>query len=226
MPQEPGTARRWSVTAMVSALVSIGLAVFTLQQALQVADTETRVIVADFLNRFNSDDMWKARLTLVSYRNSLLRKGQTDIADATSPQLARYVYGAGDAPLPETAEGKDERDLFIEIDRGRRRIRNFYLDIMVFKCNSYFQSWLRRKLGGNDFIDGFFTQRFDPGAGKFLRDVWLPIEQAENTARRLRPDQEQRDIADANRRAVALVAWYESKMADDEQCKIVLGRSL
>jgi hypothetical protein len=168
--------------------------------------------------------MWKARLALASYRNFLLRKEESDIAKATVPKFARYVYGTADPPFPETAESKKEHEFLLEVDRGRRRVRNFYLDIMVFRCNSYFQSWLRRKLGGNDFIDGFFTQRFDPGAGRFLRDMWLPIEEAENAARRLRPDKEQGEIEEANKRAAALVAWYESKMTDDKQCEIVLGK--
>ena len=59
-----GGIMRWEALTALAAVLAAAVAVFAWSQSV---DTETRQVSSELLNRFNSDEMWKARLTLERY---------------------------------------------------------------------------------------------------------------------------------------------------------------
>src|SRR6266849_1408758 len=77
--------------ATLAAVVAAAAAVFAWSQSV---DTETRQISSELLNRFNSDEMWKARLTLERYYYLLSGDKITpaDLARLTEEYFKSLVY--------------------------------------------------------------------------------------------------------------------------------------
>ncbi len=188
--------------ATLAAVVAAAAAVFAWSQSV---DTETRQISSELLNRFNSDEMWKARLTLERYYYLLSGDKITpaDLARLTEEYFKSLVYQRVVPAAGRLADrvkfGSDrekQEDLLRQVDQSRRRVKNFYEDIMVFT-----ESGLITKAVNERILKG----RFHRNTGDYLECFWLPVELGQNAALY------QGRKPDTDKRACHVVDWYRRK---------------
>jgi hypothetical protein len=193
--------RREAATA-VAAMVAAVAAVFAWGRTV---DTETRRVSGELLNQFNSDEMWKARLTLERYYYLLSgdRTAPADLARQTEDYFKVIVYQKAALPSNRNAErnkfGGDrdrQEDFLRQVDLSRQKIKNFYEDVIVFSENGLLTNAFREKV---------LKTRFYRNAGDFLECFWLPVELGQSAALY------QGRKADNERRACQVVDWYREK---------------
>ncbi len=196
-----GLMRREAMVAL-AAVVAAAAAVLAWSQSV---DTETRQISSEMLNRFNSDEMWKARLTLERYYYLLSGDKITpaDLARLTEEYFKSFVYQkampAGGRLADRVKFGSDrekQEDFLRQVDQSRRRIKNFYEDIIVFS---------EGRLITNAFSEKVLRTRFDRNTGDFLECFWLPVELGQNAALY------QGRKPDSDKRACQVVDWYRKR---------------
>ena len=197
-----GLMRRDAIAAVV-AVAAAAAAVFAWGQSV---DTETRQISSELLNRFNSDEMWKARLTLERYYYLLSgdRIAPADLARLTEEYFKSFVYqkvapAAGRLTDRVKFGGDRERqeDFLRQVDQSRSRVKNFYEDIIVFSESRLITNALKEKV---------LKSRFYRNTGDFLECFWLPVELGQNAALY------QGRKADNDKRACQVVDWYREKL--------------
>jgi hypothetical protein len=188
----------WTAVAILVA----GAALFAWSQS---ADTETRQVSSDLLNRFNADEMWKARLTLERYYYLLSgdKTAPADLAKQTEEYFRSFVYQKAVPAAGRLADrikfGSDrekQEEFLRQVDQSRRRVKNFYEDIIVFS---------EGKLITNAFKEKVLKGRFYRNTGDFLECYWLPVELGQNAALY------QGRKADNDKRACQVVDWYREK---------------
>jgi hypothetical protein len=193
---------RRDAVAALAAVIAAAAAVFAWSQSV---DTETRQISSELLNRFNADEMWKARLTLERYFYLLSgdKISPADLAKQTEEYFRSFVYQkAVLAPgrLPDRAKfGSDrekQEEFLRQVDQSRRRVKNFYEDIIVFTEGGLTTHAVREKV---------LKGRFSRNTGDFLECFWLPVELGQNAAlyQGRKPDNDER--------ACRVVNWYRKK---------------
>ncbi len=196
-----GSMRR-DAMATLAAVVAAAAAVFAWSQSV---DTETRQISSELLNRFNSDEMWKARLTLERYYYLLSGDKITpaDLARLTEEYFKSFVYQKAVPAAGRLADrikfGSDrekQEDFLRQVDQSRRRVKNFYEDIIVFS---------EGKVITNAFREKVLKTRFDRNTGDFLECFWLPVELGQNAALY------QGRKSDNDKRACQVVDWHREK---------------
>jgi len=193
---------RWEAATALAAVIAAGAAVFAWSQSV---DTETRQISSELLDRFNSDEMWKARLTLERYYYLLSGDKITpgDLAKLTEEYFRAFVYQKA-VPIPgkladriKFGNDREKQEEFLrQVDQSRRRVKNFYEDIIVFT---------EGRLITNAFREKVLKGRFYRNTGDFLECFWLPVELGQNAALY------QGRKADNDKRACQLVDWYREK---------------
>jgi hypothetical protein len=168
-------------------------------------DTETRRVSAELLDQFNSDEMWKARLTLQRFYYLLSgdKTAPADLARQTEDYFKAFVYQKAALPASRTADrnkfGADrdrQEDFLRQVDQSRQKIKNFYEDVIVFS---------ESRLLTNAFREKVLKTRFYRNAGDFLECFWLPVELGQNAALY------QGRKADNEKRACQVVDWYREK---------------
>jgi hypothetical protein len=193
---------RWEAVAALGAVVAAAAAVFAWSQSV---DTETRQISSELLNRFNSDEMWKARLTLERYYYLVSGDKMTpaDLSKLTEEYFKSFVYqkaAPAAARLTDRVKfgsDKEKQEEFLrQVDQSRRRVKNFYEDIIVFS---------EGRLITNAFREKVLKGRFYRNTGDFLECFWLPVELGQNAALY------QGRKADNDKRACHVVDWYREK---------------
>ena len=193
--------RRETATA-VAAVVA---AVAAVAAWLGTVDSETRRVSADLLTQFNSDEMWKARLTLERYYYLLAgdRTAPGDLARQTEDYFKAMVYQKAALPNNRNQDrnkfGGDrdrQEDFLRQVDQSRQKIKNFYEDVIVFS---------EHRLLTNAFRDKVLKTRFHRNAGDFLECFWLPVELGQNAALY------QGRKADNEKRACQMIDWYRDK---------------
>jgi hypothetical protein len=193
--------RRETVTA-IAAVVAAVAAVLAWGGTV---DSETRRVSAELLGQFNSDDMWKARLTLQRYYYLLSgdRTAPADLARQTEDYFKALVYQKAALPNNRNADrnkfGGDrdrQEDYLRQVDQSRQKIKNFYEDVIVYSEN---------RLLTNAFREKVLKTRFYRNAGDFLECFWLPVELGQNAALY------QGRKADNEKRACQVVDWYREK---------------
>lgn len=215
--EPPRPTKRWRVGEVVGAvfgLLGAGLGAYAtlrtepfIKEQAEVARaaenraiiTEARQIWIDFLSRFDSNDTWMARTTLIRYCNDLVGI-QAEPSKLTAEYLAYYVYHTSKVQ-PHNEElalriPPDKHEYFFgELDKSRRLIKNFHETMKVLAENKRISETLRKELLDTRFYN----------AAEFLEIYWLPVEKAQNRASH-RDNGTYRD--DADQRADGLVAWY------------------
>jgi len=193
---------RWDAIAGLGAVVAVAAAAFVWSQSV---DTETRQVSSELLNRFNSDDMWKAQLTLERYYYLLSgdKIAPADLARLTEEYFRAFVYQKAAPAAGRLTErvkfgGDRERqeDFLRQVDQSRRKVKNFYEDIIVFS---------ESRLITNAFKEKVLKARFYRNTGDFLECFWLPVELGQNAALY------QGRKADNDKRACQVVDWYREK---------------
>jgi hypothetical protein len=185
--------------AAVAAIAAIGAAYYTRTQAVQAVDAETRTVSSDLLTRF--DGMWEARLTLQRY-HALAGGGAPDFIVRTRNYFLKHIYFKPLTPEEEASQKLDthrvttEEEFFENLDKSRRRVKNFYQDIKLFSDKCLVSAGVREKL---------FGERFFVNTDAFLQKYWLPVERAQNAA--LYKDDDAA-IKKHDDNACDLVAWY------------------
>jgi hypothetical protein len=169
-------------------------------------DIETRRVSGELLNQFNSDDMWKARLTLQRYYYLLSgdKTAPADLARQTEDYFKVFVYQKSPPPTGRQAADRnkfggdrDKQEEFLrQVDQSRQKIKNFYEDVIVFSENGLLTSAFQEKV---------LKARFYRNAGDFLECFWLPVELGQNAALY----QGRKD--DNEKRACQVVDWYRQK---------------
>ena len=201
---------RWEAVLALGAVIAVGAAAFAWSQSV---NTEARLVSSELLNRFNSDEMWKARLTLERYFYLLSgdKIPPADLAKQTEEYFRSLVYqkampATGRSPdRVKFGSDRDKQEEFLrQVDQSRRRIKNFYEDIIVFT---------EGKLITNAFKEKVLKGRFYRNTGDFLECFWLPVELGQNAAlyQGRKPDND--------KRACQVVDWYREKFP-------VAGRSI
>jgi hypothetical protein len=168
-----------SSIGMLAGLAGIIMAVIAWMQSVS---TEGRQVSTDLISRFDSDEMWKARLTLQRYYYAMSgdQIGPTELAKRTEAHYNDFVYQKLGATSGEQlpAQIKDEtsrekrEDYFRQLDQGRRRVKNFHEDLMVFADKRLITEAVSNKL---------FAGRFR-STPDFLECFWLPVELGQNAA--------------------------------------------
>ena len=169
-------------------------------------DTEQRRVSGQLLNEFNSDEMWKARLTLQRYYYLLSgdKTAPADLARQTEDYFKAFVYQKAPPPSGRPAadrskfgSDRDKQEEFLrQVDQSRHKIKNFYEDVIVFSENGLLTSAFREKV---------LKARFYRNAGDFLECFWLPVELGQNAALY------QGRKYDNDKRACQVVDWYRTK---------------
>jgi hypothetical protein len=189
----------------VTAIAAVVAAVAAVLAWAGTVDSETRRVSAELLSQFNSDEMWKARLTLQRYYYLLSgdKTAPADLTRQTEDYFKAFVYQK--APLPSNRNAdrakfggdRDRQEDFLrQVDQSRQKIKNFYEDVVVFSEN---------RLLTNAFREKVLKTRFYRNAGDFLECFWLPVELGQNAALY------QGRKADNERRACQMVDWYREK---------------
>lgn len=191
--------RLTAVAAVIAALAAVAAWKGTV-------DTEERRVSGQLLNEFNSDEMWKARLTLQRYYYLLSgdKTAPADLARQTEDYFKAFVYQKAPPPTGRPAADRskfggdrDKQEEFLrQVDQSRQKIKNFYEDVIVFSENGLLTSAFREKV---------LKTRFYRNAGDFLECFWLPVELGQNAALY----QGRKD--DNDRRACQVVDWYRQK---------------
>jgi hypothetical protein len=188
-----------------AAVAAVAAAVAAVAVWFGAVDSETRRVSADLLTQFNSDEMWKARLTLERYYYLLAgdRTAPGDLARQTEDYFKTLVYQKATLPNNRNQDrnrfGSDrdrQEDFLRQVDQSRQRIKNFYEDVIVFS---------EHRLLTNAFRDKVLKTRFHRNAGDFLECFWLPVELGQNAALY------QGRKADNERRACQVIDWYRDK---------------
>jgi hypothetical protein len=196
-----GVFRRETVTA-VAAVVAAVAAVAAWRGTV---DTETRRVSGELHNQFNSDEMWKARLTLERYYYLLQgdKTAPADLARQTEDYFKAMVYQKASLPNNRNAErnkfgsDRDRQDDFLrQVEQSRQKIKNFYEDVIVFSENRLLTSAFQEKV---------LKTRFYRNAGDFLECFWLPVELGQKAALY------QGRKTDNEKRACQVVDWYREK---------------
>jgi hypothetical protein len=193
--------RRETVTA-IAAVVAAVAAVLAWRGTI---DSETRRVSGELHSQFNSDEMWKARLTLERYYYLLGgdRTAPGDFTRQTEDYFKAMVYQK--AALPNNRNGerskfgadRDRQDDFLrQVDQSRQKIKNFYEDVIVFSEKGLLTDAFREKV---------LKARFYRNAGDFLECFWLPVELGQKAALY----QGRKD--DNEKRACQVVNWYREK---------------
>jgi hypothetical protein len=189
----------------LTAIAAVVAAVAAVMAWRGTVDTETRRVSGELLDRFNSEDMWKARLTLQRYYYLLSgdKTSPADLARQTEEYYKTLVYQRALLPSGRASDrnkfGADrdrQEDFLRQVDQGRQKIKNFYEDVIVFS---------ERGLLTNAFRERVLKARFHRNAGDFLECFWLPVELGQNAALY------QGRKADSDRRACQVVDWYRQK---------------
>jgi hypothetical protein len=193
--------RRETVTA-IAAVVAAVAAVLAWRGTI---DSETRRVSGELHSQFNSDEMWKARLTLERYYH-LLQGDKTppaDLARQTEDYFKAMVYQKAALPNNRNSErnkfggDRDRQDDFLrQVDQSRQKIKNFYEDVIVFS---------EKGLLTGAFQEKVLKTRFYRNAGDFLECFWLPVELGQKAALY------QGRKADNEKRACQVVDWYREK---------------
>jgi hypothetical protein len=187
------------------AIAAVVAAVLALLAWAGTIDTETRRVSAELLNQFNSDEMWKARLTLQRYYYLLSgdKTPPADLARQTEDYFKALVYQKAAFPASRSADrskfGADrdrQEDFLRQVDQSRQKIKNFHEDVIVFSEN---------RLLTNAFREKVLKTRFSRNAGDFLECFWLPVELGQNAALY------QGRKADNEKRACQVIDWYRQK---------------
>jgi hypothetical protein len=194
--------RRDAVTAIAAVVAAIA-AVAAWRGAVNI---ETQRVSGDLFNQFNSDDMWKARLTLQRYYYLLSgdKTAPADLARQTEDYFKAFVYQKSPPPTGRQAADRnkfggdrDKQEEFLrQVDQSRQKIKNFYEDVIVFSESGLLSPAFREKV---------LKGRFYRNAGDFLECFWLPVELGQNAALY----QGRKD--DTDRRACQVVDWYRQK---------------
>jgi hypothetical protein len=149
--------------------------------------------------------MWKARLTLERYYYLLSgdKIAPADLARLTEEYFKSFVYQkAAPAAGRLTDRGKfggdreRQEDFLRQVDQSRRRVKNFYEDIIVFSESGLITNSLKEKV---------LKARFYRNTGDFLECFWLPVELGQNAALY------QGRKADNDKRACQVIDWYREK---------------
>jgi hypothetical protein len=126
-----------------------------------------------------------------------------DLARLTEDYFKSFVYQKAAPAAGRLADrvkfGSDrekQEDFLRQVDQSRRRVKNFYEDIIVFS---------EGKRITKAFSEKVLTTRFDRNTGDFLECFWLPVELGQNAALY------QGRKADNDRRACQVVDWYREK---------------
>lgn len=189
----------------MTAAAAVVAALLALMAWAGTLDTETRRVSAELLNQFNSDEMWKARLTLQRYYYLLSgdRTPPADLARQTEDYFKALVYQKAASSAGRSADrsklGADrdrQEDFLRQVDQSRQKIKNFYEDVIVFSEN---------RLLTNAFREKVLKTRFNRNAGDFLECFWLPVELGQNAALY------QGRKADNEKRACQVVDWYRQR---------------
>jgi hypothetical protein len=168
-------------------------------------DTETRRVSGELQNQFNSDDMWKARLTLQRYYYLLSgdKTAPADLARQTEDYFKAFVYQKAPAPAGGRSSStkfggdRDKQEEFLrQVDQSRQKIKNFHEDVIVFAENGLLTRAFQEKV---------LRTRFYRNAGDFLECFWLPVELGQNAALY------QGRKEDSDKRACQMVDWYRKK---------------
>src|SRR5262252_2045737 len=194
--------KRWEfLVAIVAALAAVML-------WLQSAATETRQISNDLLDRFDGDEMWTARLTLQRYYFILAaddkmpanaKKKIDYLTEKTAGYFRFFVYqrASNHEPLPELINFKGDTEkqyeFFRQVDQSRRRVKNFFEELIVFSNKGVITRT----------ADAILKGRVYPHAADFLECFWLPFEQGQNAALY----QRQR-LDDEKDKAREMITWY------------------
>ena len=193
--------RRETVTA-IAAVVAAVAAVAAWRMTI---DSETRRVSGELHSQFNSDEMWRARLTLERYYYLLAgdRTAPADLARQTEDYFKAMVYQKAALPNNRNAErnkfgaDRDRQDDFMrQVDQSRQKIKNFYEDVIVFSENGLLTNTFREKV---------LKTRFYRNAGDFLECFWLPVELGQKAALY------QGRKEDNEKRACQVVNWYREK---------------
>jgi hypothetical protein len=190
----------------LTALSAVVAAVAALLAWRGTVDTETRRVSGQLLNEFNSDEMWKARLTLQRYYYLVSgdKTAPADLARQTEDYFKAFVYQKSPPPAGRQAQDRnkfgsdrDKQEEFLrQVDQSRQKIKNFYEDVIVFSENGQLTRAFQEKV---------LKARFYRNAGDFLECFWLPVELGQNAALY----QGRKD--DSDKRACQVVDWYREK---------------
>jgi hypothetical protein len=190
----------------VTAIAAVVAAIAALAAWRGTLDTETRRVSGELQNQFNSDDMWKARLTLQRYYYLLSgdKTAPADLARQTEDYFKAFVYQK--APVPSGGRSgdrnrfggdRDKQEEFLrQVDQSRQKVKNFYEDVIVFSENGLLTRAFQEKV---------LKTRFSRNAGDFLECFWLPVELGQNAALY------QGRKEDSDKRACQMVDWYRKK---------------
>jgi hypothetical protein len=194
--------KRWEPVTALGAAIAAGAAVFAWSQSV---DTESRQISSDLLSRFNSDEMWKARLTLERYYYLLSgdKIAPADLTRLTEEYFKAFVYqktvpASGRlADRVKFGSDREKQEEFLrQVDQSRERVKNLYEDIIVFSEGRLVTATFREKV---------LKARFRRNTGDFLECFWLPVELGHNAALYLGRK------ADNDKRACQVVDWYRER---------------
>jgi hypothetical protein len=198
----PGHLKGWEAVTGLGAAVAAVAAVFAWSGSI---DTAARQISSELLNRFNSDEMWKARLTLERYYFLLSgdRITPADLARLTEEYFKSFVYQKTVPPAGRLTDrvkfgtDREKQEEFLrQVDQSRQRVKSFYEDIIVFSESRLITSAFKEKV---------LKGRFYRNTGDFLECFWLPVELGQNAALY------QGRKADNDKRACQVVDWYREK---------------
>jgi hypothetical protein len=193
---------RWHGLAALAAVVSAGAAVFACSQSV---DSEIRQVTTDLFNRFNSDEMWKARLTLERYYNLLSGDKITpaEFAKQTEEYFKSFVYQkavlTGGRFADRLKFGNDrekQEEFFRQLDQSRRRVKNFYEDIMVFTESGLITKTVNERI---------LKARFQRNTADYLECFWLPVELGQSAALY------QARKPETDKQACQAVDWYRKR---------------
>lgn len=198
-----GSLFRQERLAAVAAIVAAVAAVAAWRGTV---DTEQRRVSGQLHNEFNSDEMWRARLTLQRYYYLLSgdKTAPADLARQTEDYFKAFVYQKAAPPGGRQASDRnrfgsdrDKQEEFLrQVDQSRQKIKNFYEDVIVFSESGLITNAFREKV---------LKARFYRNAGDFLECFWLPVELGQNAALY------QGRKNDSDRRACQVVDWYRQK---------------
>lgn len=171
----------------------------------QSVDSEIRQVTSDILSRFNSDEMWKARLTLERYYYLLSGDKITpaEFAKQTDEYFKYFVYqkavltgGRFGDRLKFGNDRDKQEEFFRQLDQSRRRVKNFYEDIMVFNESGLITKAVNERI---------LKARFQRNTADYLECFWLPVELGQNAALY------QNRKPETDKQACQVVDWYRKR---------------
>jgi hypothetical protein len=193
---------RWRGLAALVAVVSAGAAVFACSRSV---DTQIRQVTSDLFGRFNSDEMWKARLTLERFYFLLSGDKATpaDLAKQTEDYFRSLVYqkaaltGTRSADRLKFGSDREKQEEFLrQVDQSRGRVKNFYEDIIVFTESGLITKEVNERI---------LKARFQRNTGDYLECFWLPVELGQSAALY------QGRKPETDKRACQVVDWYRKR---------------